>query len=254
VAKKNHNPGCPCCNPCKCFWSEEPTRVFSGTPTVKVVIAGIPDSIGPFTLNRNLFGTTSFLDEYTISGWSAINGTYFFEVPKQENGCIVDFTSSGSFPTPFATELIPYDVDITTTEYTLSGSTCTTVGVTSQSLSLDAVISLRKHSVAFAGENPGDLTASLFALGQISGFGSNLWRMGGRVVMQCRHDYDYTLTPSSVVNSFLLENDGTYEWPVNSGELKFGREIRAIFTRCGFGPEYSQFQDFGTIEAELLDL
>jgi len=243
VASKNHNPGCPCCNPCKCYVTLEPTRKFTGTPTVKVVIAGVPDTISPILVWPN-FGT---LREYIPTGLSAVNGTYFFAVPKQENGCIVNFTSSGLTPDPFELAEIEYDRELNTTVY----DSCSVVSTSSATAKLKAEIRLSKHVSSFGIADAGDISV-FFSAGEGSAGGS-FWGLSAGLLLQCTKEYDYYNVAASKLNSVLIFPGFTETWPVPSGDVKLIVGDRD-FTRCGIGPLAYRFENAGTITAELLDI
>jgi hypothetical protein len=243
VARKKHNPGCPCCSSCNCFWSGEPTRSFVGTPTVKVVIAGVPDTISPVSV----WATFSSLREYVPTGLSAINGTYFFPVSKQSNGCIIDSMSSGS-PAAFATELIDYDSDLTTTTY--DGS-CYVTGSSTTSSTQQASIAIFKHSTFYAGGNPGDILIFLSA-GESSAIQGVYYGLTAGLQLQCMNDYDYTAVSSSVENLVTIYPGYQPTWPRNSGDIKLSVGERAA--RCSLSAINYRFENAGTITAELLDL
>jgi hypothetical protein len=96
VARKKHNPGCPCCEPTACPCLDNPSassRAFANTPTVKLVISGLPAVVefhyvryGWFAFGENTRYT------HRIEGLDAGNGTYFFDQNKENLVCPVSAT------------------------------------------------------------------------------------------------------------------------------------------------------------------
>lgn len=120
---------CGCCgNACPCLnYPSLFGRSFSGAPTVKIVIADVADEI---TTERFDFAFASGGVNYyhhlvrKITGMSAVNGTYFFEIPKTVDNCIDEVTTLNLFSNVTG---LPY----TRTRHTVQGDTgCTVIATT----------------------------------------------------------------------------------------------------------------------------
>jgi hypothetical protein len=113
------NGTCGCCAPCVCLDDPEQSgRDFSGTPTVKVVVTGLPSTISfSYVRVRNSpFEFVNTITIVTLDGLDALNGTYFFEMQKTESNCLINDPQNETF-----------SIDVTVDTYTVGpgASPCT---------------------------------------------------------------------------------------------------------------------------------
>lgn len=223
---------CGCCEiVCGCESdSTVPSPAFTGTPTFRITLAGLPatyewsDFIGRiFFREKNDFTLTSLADA---------NGTYFVELQKRNDFCINESAAVG-----FAT----------TISYTRGRNTifsdvpdiCVPTSTTSSS-----TLSTLSFSVAAVG--------GFFSLIIVGGL-PDYYQIKGQVEMSCP-DYDPSTSPNT--NSINGGFSASQFWPRSSGEIKIQR--RAITTAdCGYPLEDATgviFETIGTISVELLEL
>jgi len=93
---------CGCCG-CECF--ADPgffSRSFIGTPTVKVVVSGLPATIDHsyVQVRANSFEFVNRIFRTVISGLDQLNGTYFFEMTKK-GSCVRNASGEEVYTTTF---------------------------------------------------------------------------------------------------------------------------------------------------------
>lgn len=105
MATKKHNPGCPCC---ACIAADGPYAKFENTPTVRIVISGLPASY----IFSHFISGFSFEERYDfdIEGMDSANGTFFWPLTKNTQGCLIPLSGYlDSYPTDDNRVLRNYD-------------------------------------------------------------------------------------------------------------------------------------------------
>lgn len=217
--------------PCECvgnpgFFS----RGFAGTPTIRIVISGLPAS---YTWS-DFFSVSSVFqkNDWTLTGLNSINGTYFLGLAKAGLFCIDEPATPGAITSSNYTEAFARS--------SRSGpNICIETSTSSGSASKNA-----GPTVTFVG------TQFIINLNQSA---TNYYGFLGEVRMSCP-SYDYTTTSGN--NSITGGFASPRTWPRSSGEIKILRRAIADGT-CGFTPEHASGQVFatiGTLTAEIVDL
>lgn len=220
---------CGCCGGTRCACADDPEQTspsFTDTPTFRVVIAGMPATY-EWSDFRSL-GSFWHKNDWTLTGLSGINGTYFVPLEKRDLVCI-DETKAAGFSDPSSfTEAFARDISV-------SGDICTVTssetGTATKNLSFSGSFSFNLFNIIIQY----DL--------------SDIYAIRGEVEMFCP-TYDFS---ESVRDNTISAFGASRTWPRSSGEIKIFR--RAISTTdCGYTLEHASGQVFATIGTIAVDL
>jgi len=220
---------CGCCGGTRCACANDPEQnspSFTDTPTFRVVIAGMPATY-EWSDFRSL-GSFWHKNDWTLTGLSGINGTYFVPLEKRNSVCIDESAPAGfsdpvSFTEAFARDISDFS-DICTV-------TSSTTGTATRSLSFSGSFSFNIFGIVIQ-----------YSL-------TDIYAIRGEVEMSCP-DYDYS---ASLLTNTISAFGSSQTWPRASGDIKILR--RAISSAdCGYPLESASGQVFATIGTIAVDL
>jgi len=165
---------CGCCKPCACPDGGNLTPQFINSPTVKVVIAGVPAS---FTFE---YGSSTTYITNTLTNMDCMNGTYFYQYARNtSNGC-VNWNAVFSYGRACT-------INWNVIQRTLSGST----GCYISSSTVDDIPVSYTLGVDYLDFGPGK---SGWTSGILSRPTFGNWAIQGRADVECKHGYDASLS------------------------------------------------------------
>lgn len=228
MARKKHNPGCPCCG-CESNGGSYPG--FDNIPTVRIIISGLPDEIGPFYRWARSPGGIWTRHEYYIRDLDLANGTYFWTLEKEGAKCIK------KQPYGFLESMtIKLDEEIRTEGSTQCGFVGTTTDLKTPSLTITETIA------------DGD------------DFGLQIvCAVGGIFTMRGEIEFNgptFDMSTTTEDNTLIFAGFANLVWPRSSGDIKLRRIALAADT-CGISAEDASGLVEGTvgsITAEIIDL
>lgn len=228
---------CGCVHGCDCQ-DGGVSRNFSGTPTVRAVVSGVPDTY-EFEIFRYT-GTDRVWVKVTITGLSQINGTYLRELPVS-NGCIDEsvFTITQNHPKSCSAHYLRRFVSGT--------SGCTIVGTSEQTFNFNAGITILASGFGDLGEKYIESSVS----GLVSWAGFN-FTLGGRQRLRCKWGYDPTLDTDPATITPQTYPPQPYDPSLQEVLISYAPTNE---DRCGMLVVSSDpiIEAIGTITAEIID-